>query len=117
MTEIPPLEALFDPHILTMPMAAGIQPTEIVESHGVDYEGVPFPSADRIPEPCRGRIARKFAAVGENLAEDGFYFVQDQNFAGSLNDLEWLRQQIGVRHSIRQTSQIRPNDSRLCVPA
>src|SRR5262245_56596209 len=117
MTEIPPLEALFDTHIITVPMSTGIQPTEIVESRGVDYESVPFPSADRLPYACRGRIARKFASVGEDLAEDGFYFVQDQNFAGSLNDLEWLRQQVGVGHSIRQTSQIRANDSRLRVPA
>src|SRR5437773_1233356 len=117
MTEIAPMEALFDAHILGVSMAAGVQPTEIVESHGVDYQSVPVPFSDRIAQPYRRRIVREFAAVGEDLAEDGLHFVQEKGFAGCLNDLEWLRQQIGVRHPIRQTSQVGADDSRLGVPA
>ena len=57
------------------------------------------------------------ASVGEDLAEDGLHFVQHQDFAGRLNDLERLRQQIGVGHSIGQTDQAGTDDSRLAVLA
>jgi len=49
------------------------------------------------------------------LPEDGFHFVQKQSFNRRLNDLEWLRQEIRVWHSVRQTSQIRADDTRLRV--
>src|SRR5262245_60833751 len=100
MTEIAPMETLFDTHLLAMPMAAPIQPTEIVESHRVHYEIVPVPSADRITQPRRRRIVGKFSRVTEDLAEDGVYFVQYQNFTRGLNDLEGLRHQIGTGHSL-----------------
>src|SRR5881296_1966484 len=117
MAEIAPMEALFHAHVLAVPMAAGIQPAEIVESYCVDYESIPIPLADGIAQPCRRRIVWKFAAVGEDLAEDGLHFVQDQDLAGCLNDLEWLRQQIGMRHTVGQTPEIGASDSRLGVPA
>ena len=100
MAKISPLEALFDTHVLAVPMAAGVQPTEIVESYRVDYQSISVPLADGISQPCRRCIRRKLAAVGVDLAEDGLDFIQHQSFAGRLNDLEWLGQQIRVGHAI-----------------
>jgi len=57
------------------------------------------------------------ASVGEDLAEDGLHFVQNQDFAGRLKNLKWFRQHIGVRHSIRQTTEAWTDDSRLAVLA
>ena len=36
MAEIAPMEALFNAHVLAVPMAAGVQPAEIVKSQCVD---------------------------------------------------------------------------------
>src|SRR5713101_5223809 len=117
MAEVAPMEALLDAHVLGVPMAAGVQPTEIVESYCVDYQSVPIPFADRIPQPRRRWIDGKLASVSENLAEDGLHFVQQQDFARRLKDLEWLWQQIGVGHPVGQTLQVGTDDSRLGVPA
>ena len=51
------------------------------------------------------------ASIGEDLAEDGLHLVQHHDFAGRLNDLEWLRQQIAVGHAIGQTVHACGDDS------
>src|SRR6185369_2657178 len=55
------------------------------------------------------------ASIDEDLAEDGFHFVQHHDFAGRLNDLKWLRQQIGMGHSIGQALQVVTDDSWLAA--
>src|SRR5262245_3125315 len=76
MTEVAPMEALLDTHVFAVSMAAGVQPTEIVESYRVDYQSVLVPIADRVSQPCRRCIGWKLAAVGIDLAEHGLDFIQ-----------------------------------------
>ena len=66
----------------------------------IDDERVAVPRRGGIAVPRRVRIDRQGPAVGEDLAEDGLHFVQEQDFAGCLNDLEWFRQQIGVGYAV-----------------
>src|SRR5215471_10512854 len=117
MPEIAAVKAFLNAHILAVTVAAGIQPGFIVESRRVYNERVAVIFADRITQPCSCWIAGKRAAVGEDLPEDGLHFVQDQNFARRLNDLERLGQKVRMRHSIRKTLQVGTDDSRLRVPA
>src|SRR5262249_42866037 len=84
-------------------------------SHRVDDERVAVPLADRIAEPRRRRIVWKRAAVREDLAEDGLHFIEDQHFTLGINYFEWLRQEIGMGHSIWEASQVWPDHTRLSI--
>src|SRR5439155_23591833 len=87
MAKISALEALFNTHVLAVPMAAGVQPTTLVESYRVNYQSISVPLADGISQPCRRCIRRKLAAVSVDLAEDALDLIQRQPFAGRLNHL------------------------------
>src|SRR5262249_25044345 len=115
MAEIAPMEALLNSHILAVPMPSGVEPTEIVETHRIHDQSVPVPFAYRISEPCPRWVVGKLAAIRENLPEDGFHFIQHQDFTRRLNNLEWLRQQISMGHAIGQALQVRAHDSRFGV--
>ena len=92
MAEIAAMEAFFDPHVFGMAVPAGVEPAPVVESDRVDDQRVAFPSPDRIAQPRSHGIDRKLPSVRVDLAVNGLHFIQEQEFAWCLDDLEGLRQ-------------------------
>src|SRR2546423_6860523 len=106
MAEIAAMETFFDPHVFGMAVAARVEPALAGETHRVDDQRVAFPSPDGIAQPRSPRIDGKLPSVHVDLAIYGLHFIQEQHFAWRLDDLKRLRQKIGVRHAIRQASEI-----------
>src|SRR5215831_13048838 len=97
MTVVAAAEALLDAHVLAVARAARVEPAAIVEARGVDDQRVAFPAADRVALPYRRRICRKLPSIREDLTERRLHFVQHDDDAGRVDDLEGLGQQITVR--------------------
>ena len=105
VAEVAAREALLDPQVLAVAVASGVEPAEVVEAQRVDHEGVAIPLTHRVAVPRGPHIVRirQLTAVSVNLPEDGFHLIQEEGFAGKLDDLERFRQQNAVWHAVRQT--------------
>src|SRR5215831_902218 len=60
-----------------------------IESDGVDYQVVSFPTTDRIPEPTRSGLMR--SAIEWDSAEQVHVFIMNHDVVGILDDLERIR--------------------------
>src|ERR1700680_5110340 len=78
---------------LAVRVADAVQPSLVVEIHGVRNQCVSLPMSNRVahPQGTETRIVR--AAVRENLVADGVVFKKQNHFAGGLDNLhrEWMK--------------------------
>ena len=70
------------------------EPALVVETGGFDHQRVAFPVPHRIALPGGIGIVGQRPAVGEDLAEDGARFVQEDDEAGGLDDLIRMRDRV-----------------------
>src|SRR5215475_14345908 len=89
MAEIGPAEPLDNAQRVTVRMARIIEPALVIEAGRFGNERIAVPSSDGITEPAWACFRRKSAAVCENLAEVIELLIEDDHFAGRLNDFKW----------------------------
>src|SRR5262245_10559630 len=87
-SEVQPAETLRDAQFLAVRMSRIVKPTLVVEAYSLGNKRIAFPFSDRVPKPTRIRFWRKGAAITENLSIVIELFVENDEHAWSLNQLE-----------------------------
>src|SRR5579862_789142 len=101
-------DALCEVQILAVRMAHLIEPGLIVETNGIDDEGVPLPFADRISHPRGANVLGMLTPIRKNLAHKMIVLEQHHDLAGVLHDLEGQSSnKIDPRHTGRKTFEYR----------
>src|SRR5579864_3671117 len=75
--EVYPVKFFGHHRAFTQWAAAGIEPHAVAESVGLYNQNIAFPFATRVAVPCRIGVARKRAAICEDLPESGVQFVKN----------------------------------------
>src|ERR1700686_3102995 len=93
MVAVNPPDSLDNVESLAMRVPHAVEPSLVVEIHGVSNQGVSLPMPDRVahPQGAEGRVMR--AAVCKNLMPEGVPFEKQDDLAGRLNNLhrQWVK--------------------------
>ena len=88
MPEITPCELLRNAHGFGMRMPGIVKPRLVIEPNRVRDEHIAFPLTNRIAKPGRIRYFGKPTSIRKDLAIVVELFVENEDHAGSLGDLE-----------------------------
>src|SRR5713101_375189 len=86
MVVVDPPDALDNVESVAVRVAHAVEPSFVVEIHGVNDQDVSLPMPNRVSHPQRTETGVMRAAVCKNLMPDGIVLEKNDDFAGHLND-------------------------------
>src|SRR4029434_5133722 len=81
-----------------------IEPALVVETCRLDHEGVALPSADRVSEPRRLHVLRKWTAIREHLTKVVVLLEQQHRQPGRVDELDRSGHEKVVQDGVRQAA-------------